>query len=64
MKEITRTVADVLGKDKSLLSYWDKMTDPVKTAILQSNATISTLGELQIIESQTQHQVNAMPKVF
>lgn len=64
MAEYSRTVRDVIGEDKALLDYWDKMPDSVKGQLLESNAVVSTLGELQILACQLRHLGEEPPKVF
>lgn len=57
-----RSVADVLGEDKDLLAYWDKIPDRVKNGILDSNAQVSSLGELQILSSQLNEIMDSPPQ--
>lgn len=57
-----RSVVDVLGEDKDLLAYWDKIPDKVKTEILNSTAQVTTLGELQILSSQLQEILSRPPQ--
>lgn len=64
MSEYARTVKDVIGEDKTLLDYWDKMPDKIKGQFLESNAVVSTLGELQILATQMSHLNTEPPKVF
>lgn len=64
MPEYARTVKDVIGEDKALLDYWDKMPDMVKGQLLDSNASVSTLGELVILSNQLRHLGDMPPKVF
>lgn len=60
MEEYSRTVEQVIGHDPALLEYWDKLPDTTKKSLLCSNATVSTLGELQILSNQLQ-ELNARP---
>lgn len=62
MTEPTRSVMDVIGTDKDLLSYWDKIPDRVKNGILNSNAQVTTLGELQILSSQLNQILERPPQ--
>lgn len=64
MEEYYRTVEDVVGKNPVLLDYWDHMPDAVKRMMLESDTTVSTLGELQLMANQLRHQMDPPPKVF
>lgn len=60
--DVTRRVSEVIGEDKDMLSYWDKIPDKLKTELLNSNAQVSTLGELQILASQLNKIVERPPQ--
>lgn len=59
-----RLVEDVIGQDKALLDYWDKMPDKVKQQLLASDVSVSTLGELQLMANQLRADIPQPPKVF
>lgn len=44
-----RLPQDVVGHDAELLSYWDRMPAKAQLRILESGATVSTLGELKML---------------
>lgn len=64
MEDFSRTPQDVVGQDPGLLDYWDKMPDSVKRSLLSSQATVSTLGELQLLCDQIRQQNSEPPPVF
>lgn len=64
MNDRNRRVEDVIGTDPAMLEYWDKMPDNSKLRLLDSVATVSTLGELQLMDSQLSHLGKEAPKVF
>lgn len=44
-----RLPQDVVGHDAALLSYWDAMPAKAQLRLLESNMTVSTLGELKML---------------
>ena len=44
-----RLPQDVVGHDAALLSYWDQMPAKAQLRLLESEATVSTLGELKML---------------
>lgn len=44
-----RLPQDVVGHDAALLSYWDTMPAKAQLRLLESNITVSTLGELKML---------------
>lgn len=44
-----RLPQDVVGHDAVLLSYWDRMPAKAQLRILESDVTVSTLGELKLL---------------
>ena len=44
-----RLPQDVVGHDAVLLSYWDRIPAKAQLRILESSATVSTLGELKLL---------------
>lgn len=44
-----RLPQDVVGHDAVLLSYWDRIPAKAQLRILESDATVSTLGELKLL---------------
>lgn len=51
MEQFFRLPQDVVGRDAALLSYWDTMSEQVQRHLLESQITISTLGELKMLEA-------------
>ena len=47
MEQSYRLPQDVVGHDPVLLSYWDKMPPRARLRLLESDISVSTLGELQ-----------------
>lgn len=45
-----RLPQDVVGHDAALLSYWDQMPAKVRLRLLESNISVSTLGEMKMLE--------------
>ena len=43
-----RLPQDVVGHDAALLSYWDTVPAKAQLRLLESDITVSTLGELKI----------------
>ena len=44
-----RLPQDVVGHDATLLSYWDQMPAKAQLKLLESEITVSTLGELRML---------------
>ena len=44
-----RLPQDVVGHDAVLLSYWDTMPARAQLRLLESQVTVSTLGELKML---------------
>ena len=44
-----RLPQDVVGHDAALLSYWDQMPARAQLRLLESEITVSTLGELKML---------------
>ena len=44
-----RLPQDVVGHDAVLLSYWDRMPARAQLRLLESEITVSTLGELKML---------------
>ena len=44
-----RLPQDVVGHNAALLSYWDQMPTKAQLRLLESNITVSTLGELKML---------------
>ena len=44
-----RLPQDVVGHDAALLSYWDTMPAKAQLRLLESEVTVSTLGELKML---------------
>ena len=44
-----RLPQDVVGHNAALLSYWDQMPAKAQLRLLESNITVSTLGELKML---------------
>ena len=49
-----RLPQDVVGHDAALLSYWDRMPAKAQLRLLESNITVSTLGELTMLAEEFQ----------
>lgn len=47
-----RLPQDVVGHDADLLSYWDTMPAKVQLRLLESNISVSTLGELKMLAEE------------
>ena len=47
MEQYYRLPQDVVGHDPVLLSYWDRMPPRARLRLLESDISVSTLGELQ-----------------
>lgn len=47
-----RLPQDVVGHDAVLLSYWDTMPAKAQLHLLESNITVSTLGELKMLAEE------------
>lgn len=45
-----RQPKDVVGHNAELLAYFDTMSGKAQLAILQSDVSVSTLGELKLME--------------
>jgi len=50
LEQYFRLPQDVVGHDAALLSYWAQMSAKAQLRILESGMTVSTLGELQMLE--------------
>ena len=44
-----RLPQDVVGHDAVLLSYWDRIPAKAQLKLLESDITVSTLGELKLL---------------
>jgi len=49
-----RLPQDVVGHDAALLSYWDRMPPRARLRLLESDITVSTLGELKMLAEELQ----------
>ncbi len=49
LEQYYRLPQDVVGHDAALLSYWDQMPARAQLRLLESNITVSTLGELKML---------------
>ena len=49
LEQYYRLPQDVVGHDAALLSYWDTMPARARLRLLESNITVSTLGELKML---------------
>ena len=49
MEQYFRLPQDVVGHDAALLSYWDTMPAKAQLRLLESEITVSTLGELTML---------------
>ncbi len=58
MKQYFRRPQDVVGKDDALLNYWNTMPGKVRLRLLESSITVATLGELQMLRDQIEHETN------
>ena len=47
-----RLPQDVVGHDAVLLSYWDTMPARAQLRLLESQVTVSTLGELKMLANE------------
>lgn len=47
-----RLPQDVVGHDAVLLSYWDRMPAKARLKLLESDITVSTLGELKMLADE------------
>lgn len=47
-----RLPQDVVGHDADLLSYWDRMPAKAQLKLLESDITVSTLGELKMLADE------------
>lgn len=50
MQQYYRRPQDVVGKDDALLTYWNTMSGKVQLRLLESDISVSTLGELQLLQ--------------
>ena len=50
LKQYFRLPQDVVGHDAQLLSYWDTLPPSVQLRLLESTISVSTLGELKLLE--------------
>ena len=46
-----RLPQDVVGHDAALLSYWDTMPARARLRLLESDISVSTLGELKMLDA-------------
>ena len=57
MLQYYRHPRDVVGKDPQMLRAWNDMPGDVRLRLLESNISVSTLGELQMLRSHLeQHE--------
>ena len=49
MGQYYRLPQDVVGHDAELLSYWDRIPAGAQLRLLESEITVSTLGELKML---------------
>lgn len=49
MEKYYRQPQDVVGPDTALLAFWDTMPGKVQLRLLESDITVSTLGELKLL---------------
>lgn len=49
MEKYYRQPQDVVGPDTALLAFWDTMPGKVQLRLLESDISVSTLGELQLL---------------
>ncbi len=47
-----RLPQDVVGHDAELLSYWDRMPAKAQLRLLESDITVSTVGELKMLADE------------
>lgn len=47
-----RLPQDVVGHDAELLSYWDRIPAKAQLRLLESDITVSTLGELKMLAAE------------
>ena len=52
MEQYTRHPRDVVGRDPVLLDYWNTMPARARLRLLDSGITVSSLGELKLLEEQ------------
>lgn len=52
LKQYFRLPQDVVGHDAQLLSYWDTLPPRVQLRLLESTISVSTLGELKLLEER------------
>ena len=50
LKQYFRLPQDVVGHDAQLLSYGDTLPPSVQLRLLESTISVSTLGELKLLE--------------
>lgn len=58
MKQYFRRPQDVVGEDRDLLTYWNTMSGSgkVQLRLLESGLSVSTLGELKMLQEQIEHE--------
>ena len=56
MKQYFRRPQDVVGEDRVLLTYWNTMSGKVQLRLLESGLSVSTLGELKMLQEQIEHE--------
>lgn len=54
MIEYSRTPGEVIGSNREMMAYWDKMPDEARRYLLASDIQIPTLGELELMNEQLQ----------
>jgi len=55
MEKRYRQPQDVVGWNPELLAHWDAMPGKVQLRLLDSDMTVSTLGELKMLEEHFSH---------
>ena len=61
MEQYFRLPQDVVGHDAALLSHWDTLSGKVQLRLLESTITVSTLGELKMLEDHIEHDSTIPP---
>lgn len=44
------------GRTRDLLTYWNTMSGKVQLRLLESGLSVSTLGELKMLQEQIEHE--------
>ena len=55
MIQYYRHPRDVVGNDPQMLHAWNDMPGDIQLRLLESNISISTLGELKMLHSHLEH---------